>query len=78
MTAHGGEFGTCGAIEMLAGLRTENQAHHWDTPSAPSAVRAIQHLKELFCPPDEAWRRDAPHRGLNLAGRTLRGLAGMS
>src|SRR5947209_1233063 len=44
------EFGTYGPVQVLAGLRAENQAHHWGVPSAASTVRAKQRLKELFCP----------------------------
>jgi hypothetical protein len=68
------EFGTYGPIQMLAGLRAENQAHHWDEPSAASTVRAKERLKELFCPSDARWRSRVVEQGLNLAERALQGL----
>ena len=42
------EFGTYGPLRILAGLRAENQAHHWAPPTAASTVWAKQRLKELF------------------------------
>ncbi len=68
------EFGTYGPIQVLAGLRAENQAHHWGTPSAASTVRAKQRLKELFCPAAEDWRSQVLARGLDLVARALQGL----
>lgn len=68
------EFGTYGPIQVLAGLRAENQAHHWGTPSAPSTVRAKERLKELFCPAAEAWRSQVLEQSVELVGRALRGL----
>lgn len=70
------EFGTYGPIQVLAGLRAENQAQHWGTPAAASTVRAKHRLKELFCPSSEAWRLQALDRGFDLVARAVRGLAG--
>ncbi|HZM59151.1 MAG TPA: hypothetical protein VFB85_05125, partial [Vicinamibacterales bacterium] len=61
---------------MLAGLRAENQAHHWGTPVSPEARRAKERLKELFCPADEDWRSKVLVHGLTLARRALQGLQG--
>ena len=33
------EFGTNGPLQMLAGLRAENQAHHWGASDAPTTRR---------------------------------------
>jgi hypothetical protein len=68
------EFGTFGPIQVLAGLRAENQAHHWGNPSAVSSVRAKQRLRELFCPPDEAWRSRVLEQSLDLVRRAHQGL----
>jgi hypothetical protein len=68
------EFGTYGPVQVLAGLRAENQAHHWGTPSAASTVRAKERLKELFCPASGAWRSQVIERSLELVGRAQRGL----
>jgi hypothetical protein len=68
------EFGTYGPIQVLAGLRAENQAHHWGIPSAASTVRAKERLKELFCPAADAWRSQVIERSQELVGRAQRGL----
>lgn len=70
------EFGTYGPMQVLAGLRAENQAHHWATPTAASTVRAKHRLRELFCPSAEVWRVQVLDRSFDLVARALRGLAG--
>ena len=65
------EFGTYGPIHVVPGLRAENRAYHWGTPTAASTVRANQQLKELFCPSEAAWGSPALE---NLVARPLRGL----
>lgn len=70
----GAEFGTYGPLQVLAGLRAENQAQHWGTPAAASCVLARQRLKELFCPAAEEWRLQVLERGLDLVTRAARGL----
>jgi hypothetical protein len=69
------EFGTYGPVRILAGLRAENQAHHWGLPAAASTSRAKQRLRELFCPAAANWRAEAIARGLDLVQRSLRGMA---
>jgi hypothetical protein len=69
------EFGTCGPIPVLAGLRAENQAHHWGTASEESTLRAKQRLKELFCPSAKAWRTSVLQKGIDLVDRALGRLA---
>jgi hypothetical protein len=68
------EFGTYGPVQVLAGLRAENQSHHWGTPSAASTIRAKERLKELFCPAAGDWRSHVVERGIELVGRAHRGL----
>lgn len=65
------EFGTYGSIRMVAGLRAENQAHHWGEPSARATLRAKEHLQELFCPADRAWRSGVLEKSLELVDRAL-------
>jgi hypothetical protein len=72
------EFGTYGPIQVLAGLRAENQAHHWGVPSASSTVRAKARLKELFCPAANDWRSQVLDRSLELVGQAHRGLIGVA
>ena len=71
------EFGTFGPIQVLAGLRAENRAHHWGTPSASSTAHAKDRLKELFCPSSEAWRSRVLERSIELVGRAHQGLMAM-
>jgi hypothetical protein len=63
---------------MLAGLRAENQAHHWAAPTDAAAIRARQRLKELFCPAAAAWRSRVVDHGTDLVRRALEGLTGLS
>jgi hypothetical protein len=65
------EFGTYRPIQVLAGLRAENQAHHWRTPDSPGTRRAKERLKELFCPADEGWRSRVLERSREIVRRTL-------
>jgi hypothetical protein len=44
------EFGTYSPIEVLAGLRAENQAHHWGERASARTAAVKKELKELFCP----------------------------
>jgi hypothetical protein len=70
------EFGTYSPTEVLAGLRAENQAHHWGRPEDASTERAKQRLVELFCPRSEDWRRRVLERGRELVAQAIRGLSG--
>lgn len=72
------EFGTYGPIQVLAGLRAENQAHHWGEPSAASTVGAKERLKELFCPAGDAWRSQVVERSLELVAQAQRGLLSLA
>jgi hypothetical protein len=69
------EFGTYSPIQVLAGLRAENQAHHWGSPSATVTTRAKERLKELFCPAEAGWRSQVIQRSLELVGQVQRGLS---
>jgi hypothetical protein len=70
------EFGTYSSIRVLAGLRAENQAHHWGDPAAASTYRAKHRLKELFCPADSGWRSRVLEHSVHLTHRALTGLEG--
>ncbi len=72
------EFGTYGPLRILAGLRAENQAHHWASPTAASTVWAKQRLKELFCPSAKAWRTTVLANSVDLANLALAGLCALS
>jgi hypothetical protein len=68
------EFGTYNNIRVLAGLRAENQAHHWTPPGDPSIERAKRQLVELFCPQSETWRTEVLQRSRELVRRAINGL----
>lgn len=69
------EFGTYGNAAMLAGLRAENQAHHWDLPGAESTLRVKSRLRELFCPKSIEWRSSVLQQSTNLVRRAASGLS---
>lgn len=68
------EFGTYRAVKMLAGLRSENQAHHWGEPTGEHAWTRDR-LVELFCPASKSWRHRVLADGTDLVNRAWRGLA---
>jgi hypothetical protein len=65
------EFGTYNPLRVLAGLRAENQAHHWGPPDNASTGRAKQQLVELFCPRAESWRTQVVERSLQLVRHSI-------
>jgi hypothetical protein len=69
------EFGTFGPIQMLTGLRAENQSHHWGDATAASTANAKQRLQELFCPADHRWRAKVLQRSIDLVDAARRGLS---
>lgn len=68
------EFGTYGGVSMIAGLRAENQAHHWADPGSIAARRAKERLRELFCPASASWRSRVVAKAVDVAEQALRGL----
>jgi hypothetical protein len=69
------EFGTYAPLRVVAGLRTENQAHHWCPPDSPATRAAKRHLRELFCPQSPTWRRRVVEQSLTFVERGLQALA---
>jgi hypothetical protein len=69
------EFGTYNPIAVLAGLRAENQAHHWCEVDDASTERAKQRLVELFCPQSQEWKRRVLERSHQLVAQAIRGLS---
>jgi hypothetical protein len=67
------EFGTYRDLTVLAGLRAENQTHHWGG-NRRVIGRTKARLRELFCPASPAWRARTLAHGLNLVERALNGL----
>jgi hypothetical protein len=68
------EYGSYGPLQVVAGLRAENQAHHWGSPGATSTLRAKQRLMELFCPASETWRTQVLADCVEQVERAARGL----
>lgn len=69
------EFGTYKPIDVVAGLRAENQAHHWCEWEDRATQHAKRRLQELFCPRSEEWRRRVLARAFQLVAQALRGLS---
>ncbi|QDU76483.1 hypothetical protein Pan97_35330 [Bremerella volcania] len=70
------EFGTYSPVKVLAGLRAENQAHHWGSGEDASTQRAKEFLKELFCPADAKWRTQVVQKSLELVRQAEEGMSG--
>lgn len=70
------EFGTFSGPRILAGLRAENQTHHWATPSDPATAASKARLRQLFCPIDPAWRLRTMCRASDAIAAMVRGLSG--
>ncbi len=68
------EFGTYPILKVLAGIRAENQAHHWGRPDDPGTRRAKARLRELFCPASPRWRARVLERGATLIRQAVSGL----
>lgn len=68
------EFGTFSGVPMMAGMRAENQAHHWGRPQGANEKQAKARLKELFCPADPEWRQGVLKQGLELVERAAAAL----
>ena len=68
------EFGTYNPLRVLAGLRAENQAHHWGRAKSASTERAKRQLVELFCPCAERWRTQVLERSMELVHHAIDGL----
>jgi hypothetical protein len=70
------EFGTFPVLSVLAGIRAENQAHHWSAPGDPATRRVKTRLVELFCPASPHWRAEVLDRGKTLIAQAVAGLRG--
>ena len=68
------EFGTYSPVEMLAGLRAENRAHHWSRRDAPEREQTRQHLRELFCPASPQWQQAVVDRSIQFIDQARNGL----
>lgn len=67
------EFGTYGPLQVIAGLRAENQAHHWGRADDAATQRAKARMKELFCPRAARWRATVVTAGRALVNAAVDG-----
>lgn len=68
------EFGTYSPIQILAGLRAENQTHHWCKQTDPVTKRTKERLRELFCPASELWRSKVIERSHEVVDSAVEGI----
>jgi len=68
------EFGTYPPLQVLAGLRAENQAHHWGRPDSAGTRRTRARLRELFCPSSPSWRGRCLEEALEVIETGERGV----
>ena len=62
----GVEFGTYNVIRVLASIRAENRAHHYDHEGSATFRRAKDELLECFCPKSLVWRQRVVRAGINV------------
>lgn len=68
------EFGTYAPLQVLAGLRAENQAYHWDKPDSTSTRRAKDRLRELLNPTSPVWRETVIRKSRTLVDQAIQAL----
>ncbi len=69
------EFGTYPPVKVLAGLRAENQAHHWGRVGDAKTTQAKEKLKELFCPESPRWRSKVLRESRPMIDQAIAGLS---
>ena len=63
------EFGTCDVLRTFRALRTENRRHH----NGSGTVAPVEsELREIFSPPDPAWRAAVLSRGRTAIDQAMR------
>lgn len=65
------EFGTVGILDVIEALHRENRAHHWAPSDAAVTRLAKSRLKDVFAPPDRAWRDTIVQRGVHVAQQAI-------
>ncbi len=68
------EFGTYPPLQVLTGLREENQGWYNNGPLTQATLRAKERLVELFCPAADDWRATVIRQSLALIDRAARSL----
>ncbi len=60
------EFGTYGALRVVAALRAENRVHHYGSRNSSLYQSAKNELLECFCPRTPSWRTRVVESGLRI------------
>lgn len=66
------EFGTVRPLRLLAALREENRAWHYEEPGSPVFVRATEALSDVLVPRSRRWRDRVAPLGVRIAQSALR------
>ena len=69
------EYGTYRPARVLAGLRAENQAHHWSAATIDTNHWTKRRLLELFYPASNRWRTNVLEHGIQLVEQAFEGLS---
>ncbi len=69
------EFGTYKGLQVLAGLRAENQSYFWGNSNSSRTEYTRQRLVELFCPKSASWRKDSIRQAITLVDQAINGLS---
>ena len=65
------EFGTVHILKVIAALHEENRAHHWAQPTDPATVAAKRRLRDVFAPPERAWRDAVVPKGIHIVQQAI-------
>lgn len=65
------EFGTYPPLQVIGGLRAENQAHFWDKPESANTRRVKERLKELLNPAAADWRDTVIRKSMRLVEQAV-------
>lgn len=69
------EFGTLPILAVISALHHENRAHHWGRPESAAARAAKRRLRDVFAPPDRAWRDSVVKQGVRIVQDAIDALA---
>jgi Protein of unknown function (DUF2817) len=70
------EFGTYPALQVLSGLRRENQAHQWPHPNETAVSPASKsYFEELFCPQSPVWRQQVIQSTQKIVGQSVQAVS---
>lgn len=70
------EFGTEPILSVVEALHRENRAHQWGNPAEPRSIQAKERLRDVFAPPEPAWRDRVVAAGVRLGEQAIAGVFG--